>query len=122
MGSSIVSCLTSTVGGIGIVSSTDPNAFASAVPQIDPMFTMGAATVGFGIVGWMVGPFLGNAVWKLRNRAVRADMEVVSLSIYFCFGQVVLGVHFANEWDVYRKKSCFLLISRSIELIRRVRR
>lgn len=60
------------------MSSLDPNAFASAIPQIDPLFTMGAATFGFGVAGWMVGPFLGSAVWGLRNRGVKKEMELVS--------------------------------------------
>lgn len=78
MGSSVASCLSSTVGGIATLSAVDPNAFASAIPQIDPMFTMGLATAGFGFAGWIVGPFLGAAIWKVRNRDVVGAMELVS--------------------------------------------
>lgn len=76
MGSSVVSCATSTVGGIATLLRIDPNTFASAIPQIDPMITMGVATFGFGLVGWMAGPFLGTAIWRMRNSGVVKEMEV----------------------------------------------
>jgi len=75
MGSSVASCAGATVGGIATLLRVDPNAFASAIPQIDPMFTMGGATFGFGIAGWMLGPFLGAAIWKARNRKDVRAME-----------------------------------------------
>lgn len=76
LASSVASSSSFTVGGIGFLSKFDPNAFASAIPQVDPMLTMGASTMGFGVVGWLVGPFVGAGIWRWRNKGVVRDVEI----------------------------------------------
>lgn len=107
MGSSVASSSSATVGGIGFLSTIDPNAFASVIPQIDPMLTMGAATFGFGLLGWMVGPFVGAGVWKWRNKDVVREVEIVSFPLFpFFWGLIVLfyvfgrGIYiFGGNWS-----------------------
>jgi len=60
----------------------DPGFFANTIPQIDPMFTMGLTTTLLGMVGWMVGPVFGTAVFNYRNRSARAEMDTKEKEFY----------------------------------------
>lgn len=39
---------------------------------------MGLGVMGSGAVGWLMGPFLGDAVFGIRYRALRGEMAEVS--------------------------------------------
>lgn len=45
---------------------------------LDPIMVMGLTVMGSGAVGWLMGPFLGDAVFGLRYRGIRGEMAEVS--------------------------------------------
>lgn len=49
---------------------------------LDPVVVLGLITAGSGGVGWLLGPFLGNAVFGMAHRRVGAQIAEVS----FCSG------------------------------------
>ena len=47
---------------------------------MDPIFALGAATFASAAVGWLLGPFAGNAVFGLWYRRLRVDMALVGVA------------------------------------------
>ena len=48
---------------------------------LDPFIVLGMATAGSGAVGWLVGPFIGNAVFGWVHRGLKDEIaEVRSLT------------------------------------------
>ena len=45
---------------------------------LDPFLVLGLATLGSGAVGWLLGPFLGNAVFGMAHRRVGLQIAEVS--------------------------------------------
>ncbi len=45
---------------------------------------LGFCVLGSGGVGWLLGPFVGNAVFGLRYRGLRGEIERVSWMVLFC--------------------------------------
>lgn len=45
---------------------------------LDPFLVLGLITVGSGGVGWLLGPFLGNAVFGVAHRRVGGQIKEVS--------------------------------------------
>ncbi|KAF2810125.1 mitochondrial import protein Pam17, partial [Mytilinidion resinicola] len=83
---SLVSSMISAVGftGAGIVTLTerDLDSWGAAALGADPMIVLGLGTVGFAGVGWLLGPFFGNAVFNAWYRNVRGQMEVKERAFY----------------------------------------
>jgi import inner membrane translocase subunit TIM23 len=46
---------------------------------IDPTFVIGGAFIGSALLGWLAGPFFGNAAFNLRYRAIRGQIARVRL-------------------------------------------
>ena len=44
---------------------------------------LGFCVLGSGGVGWLLGPFVGNAVFGWRYRGLRGEIERVSLMVLF---------------------------------------
>lgn len=64
------------------------------MPGLDPFLLLGLATAGSGAVGWLLGPFVGNAVFGISHRKLGAQIAAVcqstlslllSCSIFFSF-------------------------------------
>ena len=57
---------------------------------LDPFLVLAALTAGSGAVGWLLGPFVGNAVFGVAHRRVGGQIAEVSFaSLYVCvFGWV----------------------------------
>jgi import inner membrane translocase subunit TIM23 len=49
------------------------------VMGLDPFVVLGLATVACGGVGWLIGPFLGNAFWGTLHRKYKGGVAKVSL-------------------------------------------
>jgi len=45
---------------------------------LDPFIVLGLATAGSGAVGWLLGPFVGNAVFGMVHRGIRGQIAEVS--------------------------------------------
>lgn len=52
--------------------------YIGSLVGLDPIFTLGIATVSSAGLGWLNGPILGSAVFNMLHRKVRKDMEEVS--------------------------------------------
>ena len=48
---------------------------------IDPMMALGISTMGAGALGWLIGPFAGNAIFNLMHRKVKNDILVVCCNL-----------------------------------------
>ncbi|KAL4936296.1 Presequence translocated-associated motor subunit pam17, mitochondrial [Aspergillus oleicola] len=68
LASSIVSGGASTLTGLQVLGSQNLESLGAQVMGLDPFVVLGLATAACGAGGWLVGPFLGNAVWSLVNR------------------------------------------------------
>lgn len=50
------------------------------MPGLDPFLLLGLATAGSGAIGWLLGPFVGNAVFGLSHRKLGAQIAAVRQS------------------------------------------
>lgn len=80
LASSILSSMACTVVGVQVLSAQDLEHMGAQVMGLDPFIVLGMATAACGAAGWLIGPFLGNAVWGLVNRRYRAAVAVVSIA------------------------------------------
>jgi hypothetical protein len=69
---------------VQVLSSQNLEHLGAQVMGLDPFVVLGMATAACGAVGWLVGPFLGNAIWGLVNRRFKTAVAVVSPSC-LCF-------------------------------------
>ncbi|KAL2852538.1 Presequence translocated-associated motor subunit pam17, mitochondrial [Aspergillus pseudoustus] len=76
LGSSIVTASVSTMVGVQVLSSQNLENLGAQVMGLDPFVVLGMATAACGAAGWLVGPFLGNAVWGLVNRRYKTAVAV----------------------------------------------
>ena len=75
--SSLVSSMAST-GGAFVVLSSFPEAadqITKVIPT-DPFISLGIATVGAMLLGWLVGPIFGNGLWRLVNRTTLPEFTI----------------------------------------------
>ncbi|KAJ9294287.1 hypothetical protein DTO217A2_9204 [Paecilomyces variotii] len=82
LGSSIVASIASTAIGVQILSSQDLENLGAQVMGLDPFVVLGLATAACGAVGWLAGPFLGNAVWGLVHRRYKSGVAVKEKEFY----------------------------------------
>lgn len=76
---SIACAMAAFVGGVSYISSTpDVENKISSVLGLDPLITMGILTFACGAGGWLIGPFIGGAVFSLRYRSMTRMMAEVS--------------------------------------------
>lgn len=80
LASSVISSMASTVVGVQVLSNQDLEHFGAQVMGLDPFVVLGMATAACGAVGWLVGPFVGNAVWGLVYRRYKPSVVIVSAS------------------------------------------
>ncbi|KAF9886595.1 TIM23 complex component [Aspergillus nanangensis] len=76
LASSILSSMASTMVGVQVLSSQDLEHLGAQVMGLDPFIVLGMATAACGAVGWLVGPFLGNAFWGLAYRRYKPAVTI----------------------------------------------
>lgn len=64
--------------GIFYLSNTDIEKLGAQVFGMDPFIVLGIATFAFAGAGWLMGPFVGGAVFNLAYRGVLPEIRVVS--------------------------------------------
>ena len=79
---------------------------------IDPFMAMGIICIGFGAVGWLIGPFAGGFLFRLTHRKVARAMEVVS-----CCPSLSYNLDELTRLARFRKRKIFISVSRSTEAI-----
>lgn len=78
LASSIIASIASTITGVQVLSQQDLESLGAQVMGLDPFVVLGLATAACGAVGWLAGPFLGNAVWRLVYRRYKPAFLMVS--------------------------------------------
>lgn len=77
----------STTIGVQVLSTQDLESLGAQVMGLDPFVVLGLATAACGAVGWLAGPFFGNAIWGLIYRrytpAVAVVRWVLAIATYF---------------------------------------
>ncbi|KAL4884442.1 Presequence translocated-associated motor subunit pam17, mitochondrial [Aspergillus karnatakaensis] len=76
LASSIASSGVSTVVGVQVLSSQNLENLGAQVMGLDPFVVLGMATAACGAVGWLVGPFLGNAIWSIVHGKYKTAVAV----------------------------------------------
>ncbi|EAU35349.1 conserved hypothetical protein [Aspergillus terreus NIH2624] len=82
LASSVISSMASTVVGVQVLSNQDLEHFGAQVMGLDPFVVLGMATAACGAVGWLVGPFVGNAVWGLVYRRYKPSVVIKEKEFY----------------------------------------
>jgi hypothetical protein len=75
--SSILASLASTAAGVQVLASQDLESIGAQVMGFDPFIVLGLATAACGALGWLAGPVLGNAIWRLVYRKYKGAVAVV---------------------------------------------
>ncbi|KAI9038327.1 presequence translocated-associated motor subunit PAM17 [Aspergillus affinis] len=78
LASSIITSMASTVIGVQVLSTQDLEHMGAQVMGLDPFVVLGMATAACGAAGWLIGPFVGNAVWGLVYRRYSTAVAVAS--------------------------------------------
>ncbi|OCL04964.1 Pam17-domain-containing protein [Glonium stellatum] len=80
--SSILSAGGCTAVGAMVLMQRDLDSIGAQTLGLDPMIVLGLSTMGFAAVGWLVGPFFGNAVFNLVYRNVRGQIDAKERAFY----------------------------------------
>ncbi|KAK8218756.1 mitochondrial import protein Pam17-domain-containing protein [Phyllosticta capitalensis] len=72
--SSVLAAMASTAGGTYLVLSMNLDSVGATTLGLDPLIVMGLSVIGTGCVGWLLGPALGDAVFRLANRKIGAQI------------------------------------------------
>ena len=76
--SSISCAIICLVGGATFIVSQDVEKIGVQIYGFDTITVLGLATLAFGLTGWLLGPFLGNAVFNAWYRKLRNQIAMVS--------------------------------------------
>ncbi|MCJ1393726.1 TIM23 complex component [Xylographa bjoerkii] len=80
LAASMTTSLATTVAGISLLGQQDMDKLGNLLFGLDPIMAMGAGAVGCGAVGWLLGPFAGNAAFGIWYRRLGPQIAVVSAS------------------------------------------
>ena len=83
LSSSIVTGFSTFAGGVSFLMTQDLEKLSGILFGLDPVMALGLGGVAFGAVGWLTGPFAGEALFRVAHRKVIGQMEVVSLFFFF---------------------------------------
>lgn len=78
LGSSILASAATITLGVQYLATQDLESLGVQVMGLDPFIVLGLATASCGAAGWLLGPFVGNAVWGLIYRRYRTSVAIVS--------------------------------------------
>ncbi|KAK7542382.1 presequence translocated-associated motor subunit pam-17 [Phyllosticta citribraziliensis] len=74
--SSVLAAIASTAGGTYFVLSMNLDSVGATTFGLDPLIVMGLSVIGTGCVGWLLGPALGDAVFRLWYRRIGSQIAV----------------------------------------------
>ena len=72
-----------TAAGVEVLSQQNIEALGATFFGLDPFILLGLATAASGAVGWLIGPFVGNAVFGFIFRRFRKQIRVVSQPAFY---------------------------------------
>ena len=79
--SSLSCSVLTTTAGISVLSNTNLES-TPPIFGLDPFIILGLSTFASGAIGWLLGPFLGNAVFNLRYSRLRPQIEGKERDLY----------------------------------------
>lgn len=82
-----------TAAGVETLSQQNIEALGTTFFGLDPFILLGLGTAASGAVGWLIGPFVGNAVFGFIFRRFRKQIRVVS--------RPTLYPEFLFEWSTF---------------------
>jgi import inner membrane translocase subunit TIM23 len=74
---SIVSASGAIAVGVVVLSTQDVDSMGAQMLGLDPIIVLGLSTVACGLVGWLIGPFFGNAFFNLMYKRLRGQIAMV---------------------------------------------
>ncbi|MCJ1462726.1 TIM23 complex component [Pseudocyphellaria aurata] len=79
---SLGTSICTTAVGISILSRQNIETLGGGVFGLDPFIVLGLATAASGAVGWLIGPFVGNAVFTIIHRKFRNQITIKDKDFY----------------------------------------
>lgn len=86
LGASIFSGAGSIVAATPLIAEFEIEHIGAQLTGLDPMFVIGGSLMGIGGVGWLMGPFLGTAIFKVWKSSVAT--EFVRVCTFPCYSPV----------------------------------
>lgn len=81
----LVASIFSGAGSIAVatplIAEYEIESIGAQITGLDPMFVIGGSLMAVGGVGWLMGPFLGTAFFKIWKSSVATEFARVSWSI-----------------------------------------
>lgn len=77
---SIAAAIASTAVGVNLVLGYDVDSLGAQTFGLDPFIVMGLSTVACGCVGWLLGPAIGDGMFRLVYRKIGRQIVEVSFS------------------------------------------
>ena len=88
---SLVTSGLTTFGGIVLLGQQDLDGLGNLLFGLDPIMAMGLGVAACGAMGWLIGPFAGNAVFSFWYRRLGREIAEVSQHLPWAGGSTVLG-------------------------------
>lgn len=83
--SSIITATATTSAGMSFLATQSLESLSATFLNLDPFLILGISVAVFLAVGWLIGPFLGNAIWGLVNRRYKPAFTSVSETLLHQF-------------------------------------
>lgn len=74
---SVLSALGCFATGIIVLTTNDFDTMGAQMLGLDPFITLGLGTFACGAIGWLLGPFLGNALFNIYYKRLGPQMRLV---------------------------------------------
>ena len=115
---SLVTSGLTTFGGIVLLGQQDLDGLGNLLFGLDPIMAMGLGVAACGAMGWLIGPFAGNAAFSFWYR--RLGREIAEVSRHLLWAERLyrardLDETRADRHDSYRRKRISIIISNGIE-------
>lgn len=77
---SVAAAIASTAVGINILLASDIDSLGAQTFGLDPIIVTGMGTVACGCIGWLLGPAIGDGLFRIAYRRIGKQIVEVSLS------------------------------------------
>jgi len=85
LSASIGCAVATTFVGMSLLAQQNIQALGQQFFGLDPMVVIGVWTVGSAGIGWLLGPLVGSALFKMVHRSSVVEMAAVSQDLAFAF-------------------------------------
>ncbi len=67
--------------GVSVLTQQDMETLGGQMFGLDPFVVLGLTTAGFGALGWLAGPVVGNTVFNMFHRKYKGQFVEVSACV-----------------------------------------